>query len=153
MSSRTLVGTSSMTASAMVSVPMNCAKRSAFSILSRMTLCFLFGLTGSGWVGWIPESPFPKVYAHSTYGVCDKSSVLVDFIMSWLGLTLLAIPNSGHIEMTWGSVLSSWTPQIPLAGLKDGSNHTLDTLDPFTCGLLVHNRNIFLPRLLSPQQL
>ena len=112
MSSRTLVGTSSMRASAMVSIPMNCARGSAFKVLGRMAFCFLLGLTGGVWVGWFPASLFPKVSACHTYGACGGSSVLVRSIMCWPGLTLLVSPCSG----CWTSgccVMMCWDLSCP----------------------------------------
>ena len=118
-----------MRASAMVSVPMNCA-RGSVSILGGMAFCFLFGLVGDVWVGWFSESPFPKVSTGQVDGVCNKSLVLLDSTGSWMGSVPLTDPCSGCVEKVWGSVPVSWTPQIPLAGLKDHEHHTWDTLGP-----------------------
>ena len=119
MFNKTLVGTSSMRASVMVSVPMNCARGSAFSVLGGMAFRFLFGLIGDVWVGWFSESLYPKFSAHCADNICDKSLALLDSTGSWTGSVPLTDPCSGCVEKVWGSAPVLWTLQIPLAGLKD----------------------------------
>ena len=147
-SSRTLVGTSSMRASAMVSIPMNCARGSVFIVLGGMTFSFLFGLTGGAGKGWFPASLFPKVSAHHTDGVCGGSSFLMRSTVCWLGLTLLVGPCSGCLTsrccvmMCWGPVLSLLILQIPLAYLKNDLGHTWDILGLSIGDPLAHNGSI-----------
>ena len=132
----------------MVSVPMNSARGSAFDILGGMAFHFLLGLTGGVCICWFPASLFPKVSACHTDDVCGWLSVLVRSIMCWLGLIPLVSPCSGCwisgccMVMCWGPVLSFWTLQIPLAGLKNDLGHRWGTPGPSITDPLAHNRTI-----------